>query len=124
MVVATALVLAITAAAPLLGAQFTGLLTTYPVYASVLAAFAHVQSGREAATHVVRGLCFGLFAFASFFFAIAALIERAGVGIAFTAAIVAAAAVQAASLGVLSLARRRPPAGTYALRDRDRGRTA
>lgn len=94
MVVATSLVVAITGVAPILGPQLTGLVTTYPVYASVLAAFAHAQRGGTAAVHVVRGLCFGLLAFASFFFVIGALVDRAGIGPAFAGAIAAALAVQ------------------------------
>ena len=93
MAVATALVVSITTAAPVLGPQLTGLLTTYPIYASVLAVFAHAQRGPVAATHVIRGLCFGLLAFASFFFTIGALIDRAGIVVGFAAAIAAALAV-------------------------------
>ena len=93
MAVATALVVSITTAAPVLGPQLTGLLTTYPVYASVLA-----QRGPVAATHVIRGLCFGLLAFASFFFTIGALIDRAGIVVGFAAAIAAALAVQTMTL--------------------------
>jgi hypothetical protein len=98
MIVATGLVLVITAFAPLIGPQLTGLITTYPVYASVLAAFAHAQRGPEAATHVVRGLCFGLLAFATFFFVIGAAIDRLGIPIAFAGAIVTALVVQASTL--------------------------
>jgi hypothetical protein len=107
MVVATALVVGITAAAPHLGPRLTGLLTTYPIYASVLVAFAHAQRGREAAIGVVRGLCFGLFAFASFFLVLAALLEQAGIAVAFAAAVISALTVQSASLAVLRLAQRR-----------------
>ena len=109
MLVATGLVLAITGAAPLLGPQLTGLLTTYPIYASVLAVFAHSQRGGAAAIHVVRGLCYGLFAFASFFFAVGATIERAGIVIAFAAAIAAALVVQGLSLWLLMKRASRSP---------------
>ena len=101
MVVATALVVAITTAAPLLGPQLTGLLTTYPIYASVLAVFAHAQRGPVAAIHVIRGLCFGLLAFASFFFAIGSLVDRVGIPIAFACAIAAALVVQTLTLARL-----------------------
>ena len=101
MTVATVLVLIITSAASLLGPQLTGLLTTYPVYASVLAVFAHSQGGGAAAIHVVRGLCYGLFAFVSFFFAIGATIDRVGIVAAFVAAIAAALFVQTLSLSRL-----------------------
>lgn len=105
MVLATALVLSLTALAPALGPRLTGLLSTFPVYASILAVFAHVLEGRPAGLAVLRGLLVGLFAFAAFFVVIAASIERAGVAIAFAAALALALAVQAASL---RLVRRRP----------------
>ncbi|TMG44891.1 MAG: hypothetical protein E6H91_14345 [Chloroflexi bacterium] len=109
MLVATALVLVITGAAPLLGPQLTGLLTTYPVYASVLAVFAQSQRGGAAAIHVVRGLCYGLFAFASFFFAIGGTIERAGIVMAFVAGIAAALVVQGLTLSLLMKRASRSP---------------
>lgn len=98
MVVATGLVIVITGAAPLLGPQLSGLLTTYPVYAGVLAVFAHAERGGAAATQVVRGLCYGIIAFATFFLAIGALVDRAGILPAFAAAAAGAIVVQAATL--------------------------
>ena len=44
-----------TATAPMLGAQLTGLLSPYPVYAATLAAFAHRLEGPAAARAVLRG---------------------------------------------------------------------
>ena len=98
MAVATALVVVITSAAPLLGPQLSGLLTTYPVYAGVLAVFAHSQRGGAAATQVVRGLCYGILAFATFFLAVGALVDRAGVLPAFAVAVTGAVLVQALTL--------------------------
>ena len=98
MVVATALVVIITSAAPLLGPQLSGLLTTYPVYAGVLAVFAHAQRGGAAAAQVVRGLCYGILAFATFFLAIGALVDRAGIVPAFGTAVAGAILVQAVTL--------------------------
>jgi hypothetical protein len=98
MIVATALVILITSAAPLIGAQLSGLLTTYPVYAGVLAVFAHAQRGGAAAAQVVRGLCYGIIAFATFFLAIGALVDRAGILPAFAAAATGAVLVQALTL--------------------------
>ncbi|MDQ2913229.1 MAG: hypothetical protein M3T56_08230 [Chloroflexota bacterium] len=98
MVVATALVIVITSAAPLIGPQLSGLLTTYPVYAGVLAVFAHAQRGGAAAAQVVRGLCYGILAFATFFLAIGALVDRAGIVPAFAAAAFGAILVQAITL--------------------------
>ena len=98
MVVATALVIAITSAAPVLGPRTSGLITTYPIYASVLGVFAHVQRGPGAATQVMRGLCYGIVAFATFFLAIGLLIDRAGIAAAFVIAALAAVGVQALTL--------------------------
>lgn len=98
MAIATGLVIAITSAAPLLGPQLSGLLTTYPVYAGVLAVFAHAQRGGAAATQVVRGLCYGIIAFATFFLAIGALVDRAGILPAFAAATMGALFVQSVTL--------------------------
>jgi hypothetical protein len=99
MVVATALVLAITTAAPALGPTQSGLLTTYPIYASVLGVFAHRQRGSAAAAQVMGGLCYGIIAFATFFLAIGALVDRVGVVPAFIVAAAGALAVQAMTLG-------------------------
>jgi len=97
MVVATAFVVALTSAAPLLGPRLAGLLAPFPLYGAVLATFAHRLQGREPAVNVLRGLLLGLFAFASFFLVLAVLLPE-GIAPAFAVAIVAAAGVQAGSL--------------------------
>ncbi len=106
---ATAFVLLLTGVAPTLGPQLTGLLAPFPLYAAILAVFAHHLHGPAAAISVLRGLLLGLFAFAGFFLALAALIERAGVGTAFAAAIALTLALQAGALWAL---RRGQSAGT------------
>ena len=98
MILATVIVLALTTLAPALGPLLTGLLSTFPVYAGILTVFAHVLEGRPAGIAVLRGLLVGLFAFAGFFIVLGALIERAGIALAFVAALALALAVQAASL--------------------------
>lgn len=99
MAVATAFVVVLTAAAPLLGARLAGLLAPFPLYATVLAVFAHRIQGSGPAVGVLRGLLLGLFAFASFFLTLALLLPE-GVAVAFAAAIVVALALQGASLVV------------------------
>ena len=98
MIVATTFVLALTAAAPALGAHLAGLLSPFPLYATVLAVFAHRLQGGDSAIGVLRGLVLGLFAFAGFFLALALLLVPQGIQIAFAAAILVALAVQAVSL--------------------------
>jgi hypothetical protein len=101
MLVATVFVLALTGAAPLLGARLTGLLAPFPLYATILTVFAHHLQGSAAAIQVLRGLLIGLFAFATFFVVLAASLERIGIGPAFLASIAAALTLQAGSLWVL-----------------------
>ena len=101
MAVATAFVLLVTALAPLLGAQLTGLIAPFPLFASVLAVFAHVERGPAAAAGVLRGLLLGLFSFAGFFIVLALLLVHGGIALAFAAAIVAALAVQGGTLWLL-----------------------
>jgi hypothetical protein len=91
-------VIALTAAAPLLGPRLAGLIAPYPLYATVLGVFAHRLQGAEAAVSVLRGLLLGLFAFAGFFLTVALLLETNGIAVAFGAALVVALALQAASL--------------------------
>jgi hypothetical protein len=100
MIIATVLVLAITELAPVLGPRWSGVLATFPVYAAILTVFAH-RTNVASAVQVLRGLLLGLFAFAAFFVVLAALIERAGVAVAFAGAIVSALAVQAASFALV-----------------------
>lgn len=97
MLLATVFVVALTSAAPLLGARLAGLLAPFPLYATVLAVFAHRVQGARAAVGVVRGLLLGLFAFACFFLTLSTLLPS-GIAAAFLSAIAVALVVQGASL--------------------------
>jgi hypothetical protein len=99
--VATAFVVLLTAAAPALGPQLTGLLAPFPLFGSTLAVFAHQFQGPQAAVSVLRGLLVGMFAFASFFAVLAALLERAGLVAAFGGAIAVVLLIQAGSLWLM-----------------------
>lgn len=101
MLVATTYVLLLTAGAPLLGPQLTGLMTPFPLFGGTLAVFAHQFQGPEAAVSVLRGLLHGLFAFASFFLVLSALLERIGLIPAFGAAIATALLIQAVSFWLM-----------------------
>ena len=101
MVAATALVLVLTGVAGALGPRLTGLLAPFPLYAAILAVFAHALDGAPAAGRVLRGLLLGLFSFAAFFFVLASTLAVGGIGIAFAAATAVALALQAGSLWVL-----------------------
>ncbi len=101
MVVTTALVFLLTGLAPALGPRLSGLLATFPVYAAILAVFAHHLAGPAPAIQVLRGLLLGLFAFAGFFVVLGVLIERVGVAASFLVAIAVALGLQAVSLRVV-----------------------
>jgi hypothetical protein len=99
--VATALVLLLTNLAPVVGPTLAGLLATIPVYASILAIFAHRQQSSYAAAGVIRGLLLGLYAFASFFFVLALLLTWDGIPGAFLAAIAVALLVEGGTLWIM-----------------------
>jgi hypothetical protein len=98
MVAATALVVGVTESAALLGPRLSGLLTPFPIYATVMAVFAHALQGPEAATRVVRGVILGLFTFAAFFFIVAGRVEAWGMAVTFAVALVAALFFHTAAL--------------------------
>jgi hypothetical protein len=98
MVLATVVVLALTALAPRLGATLSGLLATYPLFAVILTAFGHHLQGAGTAVSVLRGLLFGLFSFAGFCLVLALGLVPLGIAGAFAAAIAVALLVQGASL--------------------------
>ena len=98
MVLATAVVLAITALAPRLGARLSGLLATYPLFAAILTAFGHRLQGAGAALSVLRGLLFGLFSFAGFCLVLALGLVPLGIPGAFAAAIAVTLLVQGIAL--------------------------
>ena len=81
------------------------MLAPFPLYGPILAAFAHRLHGPKAAIAVLRGLLAGLFAFAAFFLALAALLERVGIGPAFAVALTLTLALQAGALWALRRAR-------------------
>jgi hypothetical protein len=98
MLVSTLLVLALTEAAPTLGARLAAILASYPIFASTLAVFAHRSQGAGGAISVLRGLLFGLFGYTGFYLALGLAIEPAGLAPAFIAAILVNLCVQAVTL--------------------------
>ncbi len=105
MIVVTALVLALTSFSTVLGPRLTGLLATFPVYASTLSAFAQHLQGPDAAARVQRGLLLGLFSFAGFYVFLATMLQPFGIAIGFCGAIIVALLIQGGSLFVLQHAR-------------------
>jgi hypothetical protein len=101
MALATALVLLLTGVSTALGPRLSGLLSPFPVFATILAVFTQRSVGASAAARLLRGVVYGLFAFAAFFFVLAALLERTGVLAAFLLACLAALLVQGTTYAVL-----------------------
>jgi hypothetical protein len=106
-VVATALVLAISGVAPLVGGHAAGILATFPVYVSVLTTFAHRLGGAAQARGVLRGLVLGLPGFVAFFLVVAATVEPLGIAAAFASALVGALALNLVVL-LVTVRRSRP----------------
>jgi hypothetical protein len=99
--IGTSFILLLTGIAPLIGPRLTGLLSTAPLYITILTVFAHRNQGPVAAAHVLRGLLYGMFAFTGFFIVLNLLIERTSLVITFGAAILFALVIQGLSLLIL-----------------------
>ncbi len=98
MALVTALVVAVTSSASLLGARGSGIVATFPLIGAALGVFAHRAHGPRAGVAVLRGMASALFAFALFFFVAGLAIPRTSLALAFAAATLAALLVQAATL--------------------------
>lgn len=80
MVLAAAFVVAITSLADALGPQLSGLLSPFPIFGMVIAAFTHAQQGPDAVAKLERGVVLGSWSFALFFLAVSGLIPSLGIG--------------------------------------------
>ena len=101
MFVATAFVVGLTAIAAFLGPQLSGLLTPFPVFASILGVFTHHFQDAAAARRLLRGVLTGSFTFAVFFLVVAGSIEAWGIALAFILATLAALVMHGGSLLLL-----------------------
>jgi hypothetical protein len=101
MLVATTFVLALTASAPVLGPRLSGLLSPFPFFGALLAAFAHHNAGAASAVAVLGGLLHGLFAPVAFFLVLSGLLVPLGIPAAFAVAAAAGIATQGLTLWAL-----------------------
>lgn len=99
MAVTTAVCVALTTAASVLGPSLTGLLSPLPVISAILCCYTHAESNGEAACQVLRGMVLSGFAFAAFFAIVALGLPIIG-GKAYVAAIIGTILVH---LGVLKI---------------------
>jgi hypothetical protein len=98
MALVTALVVAVTSFASLLGARASGIVACFPLIGAALGVFAHRAYGPRAGVAVLRGMASALCAFAFFFLVVDLTLVRAGVVLGFAAATLAALLVQSATL--------------------------
>ena len=105
-IVGTGLVVGLTTIAPLLGPTVSGIVTTFPVYVSVLTVFAFLGDGRPAAIGVLRGALIGLPGTVAFYVPIHLLVASLGVAPAFALSIAVTSAI---GIVALPLARGRAP---------------
>ena len=108
-IIGTALVVTLTAIAPLLGPTTSGLVATFPVYVSILAVFEHLRTGRDGALSTLRGLMTGLYGTVSFYVAVHYLVVPYGIAVAFGVAIGAALVIGWIALRVLRATMAVPP---------------
>jgi hypothetical protein len=102
MLVATAFVLGLTGAASILGPQLSGLLAPFPMFTTILAVFTHHFQGPDFTRRLLRGVVAGSFTFVVFFLFISLLVNRWGIAIAFSLAILAAIVIHGTSLYLMS----------------------
>ena len=95
------LVVAITGAARSLGPRLCGLLTPFPVAATVFTVFTHRFQGGAAAARLLRGLVAGSFTLAVYFLIVAATLGPWGIPASFGAATAACLVVHGASLHLM-----------------------
>lgn len=96
-VAATTIVIGLTATADALGPTMTGVLSPFPVFATVIGARLHHLHGGGDAIAFLRGVLRSLFSFVAFFLVVAAFVDAQPLLVAYAAGIVAAVAVQAAA---------------------------
>jgi len=94
MIAGAAMVVFVTTVGPYFGATISGILTTIPTVAAVMALFTHAQEGPDRTIGVMRGMTHGLLGFASFLTVVAATLVPLGVVRSFALAATAVVAVQ------------------------------
>jgi hypothetical protein len=96
-----ALVVGITAGAPVLGPRASGLLATFPVFITVLAVFTHRREGPARAVLLLRGALIGMFGTIAFFIALHTTLDASRIWPAFVIATGIALAIQGLGLRVI-----------------------
>ena len=97
MAAGAAMVLAVTGAAESLGPTWTGLFAAFPVMSTVLAVFSHRANGPGFVVAMLRAMVGGFYAYITYCLCVAALLERWGIAVTYTVAIIATVVVQGAA---------------------------
>ena len=101
MAAAALFVLILTTAANALGPKVSGMLSPFPIFTTVIAAFTHHQQGSQVSTLMLRGLVLGSFAFNSFFLVVGYMLPVSSLVVAYGLATLAALAVNSLALRFL-----------------------
>jgi hypothetical protein len=101
MLVATGFVLGLTGTATILGPQLSGLLAPFPMFTTILAVFTHHFQGADFTRRLLRAVVAGSFTFVTFFLVISLVVNRLGIAVAFSLALLAALATHSALLFVI-----------------------
>lgn len=97
MTIAGTFVMALTALSSTLGPQLSGLLSPFPIFAVVLATFAHRHQGAAAANRLLRGVVLGSFGFVSFFAVVGATLPAVSIPATYALATLAALLINGVS---------------------------
>jgi hypothetical protein len=89
MIVATIFVVLLTTVADVLGPQLSGLISTFPIFGVVFAAFTHSQQGANAAANLLHGIVLGSVAYAFFFLTIGVGLTHLGIALTYPLALLA-----------------------------------
>ena len=100
MVLATTLLILITAGANSLGSKWSGLLSPFPIFTFVMATFAHRQGGPAAAQRLIQGVSLGLFSYVAFFLVVRSLVEGSNLLAVYILATLVAVLVNGTFLGI------------------------
>ena len=87
---ATALVVLLTTIADALGPQLSGLVSPFPAFSVIFAAFTHSQQGAKSASNLLRGVIVGSGGYATFFVVVGALLPTLGIAATYLLASLAA----------------------------------
>jgi len=108
MVVATAVVVSVTALAQALGPELSGLLAPIPVFTAIVAVLSHRSGGRTVVVKTLRGVIVGNLGCAAFFAVVASELGRRPAGVVFLAASLAGLVLAGLSFLVMRRREERP----------------